>query len=259
MPVPPGRCCAWQDFEETTMQIAPGVYEIGAAKWGYFKAGYTKAFLVEDGHGLIVIDTFYDDDAHLFLDQIARLGKKPADIKHILLTHGHRGHLGGMAALKRLSGAPIYGHAWEADIIAGDRPMHNPSLFAFDPIQPWPITTIGQITGRWNKHKGLPVDQLVDEGDKVGPFEVLHTPGHTPGHLAFYWPDRKLLFTGDAFVTWPRITPGWRSTMLNEPLSWETLNRLATLDVEVIGPGHGDSITASGSAVLRALAHKGSV
>jgi len=239
------------------MEIAPGIYEIGARDFGgYFKAGYTKAFLIDDGDGLYVIDTFYDDDAQLFLDEIARMGKKPSDIKHIILTHGHRGHLGGMAALKRLSGAPVYGHVWEADIISGDRPMQVPSIFAFNPIQSWPITTIGQITGPFNRHKGVPVDQLIDEGDRIGVLEVLHTPGHTPGHLTFYWPERKALFTGDSFVTWPKIVPGWKSTMLNEPQSWESLARMAALDVEVIGPGHGNSIAAGGGTVLRNLLKK---
>ena len=239
------------------MEIAPGIYEIGARDLGgYFKAGYTKAFLIDDGDGLYVIDTFYDDDAQLFLDEIARMGKKPSDIKHIILTHGHRGHLGGMAALKRLSGAPVYGHVWEADIISGDRPWQNPSFFAFRPIQPWPITTVGQITAPFNHHKGVPVDTLIDEGDHIGGLEVLHTPGHTPGHLAFYWPERKALFTGDSFVTWPLITPGWKSTMLNVPQSWEALARMAALDVEVIGPGHGNSIAAGGGTVLRNLLKK---
>jgi glyoxylase-like metal-dependent hydrolase (beta-lactamase superfamily II) len=235
------------------MKIAPGVYEIGALTRGYFKAGYTKAFIVEYEEGLVIIDTFYDGDAQLFLDEIARMGKTPQDIKHIALTHAHRGHLGGMAALKRLSGAPIYAHEWEADIIAGNRPIHNPHLFAFDPIQAWPIIFFGQLTARWNPFDPMPVDQLVDEGSKIGPLQVLHTPGHTPGHLAFYWPERQVLFTGDAFVTWPLITPGWHSTMLNKPQSWDTLERMSALDVEVIGPGHGSSITKGGSAVLKAL------
>jgi glyoxylase-like metal-dependent hydrolase (beta-lactamase superfamily II) len=238
------------------MEIVPGIYEIGADKGGYFKAGYTKAFMIDDGDGLIILDAFYDDDAQLFLDEIALIGKTPQDIKHILMTHAHRGHLGGLATLKRLSGAPVYSHAWEADIIAGDRPMHNASIFAFDPIQSWPITTIGQIIGPWNRHEGVPVDQLIDEGDKVGPIEVLHTPGHTPGHLTFYWPERRALFTGDSFVTWPSIVPGWDSTMLNEPQSWDSLDRMTTLDVEVIGPGHGDSIRQNGSQVLKNLAKK---
>lgn len=240
-------------------EITPGVYEVGANQWGYFKAGYTKAFIVDYGAGLIIIDTFYDKDAKLILDAIAGIGKKPADIKHIALTHAHRGHLGGMATLRRLSGAPIYAHEWEADIIAGDRAVQNPDFFAMDPLLAWPIISIGQLTGRWNKHEGQPVDQLIDEGDQIGPLRVIYTPGHTPGHVAFYWPERKTLFTGDAFVTWPLITPGWRCTMLNEPQSWETLKRMATLDVEVIGPGHGDSITQNGRAVMNTLAQKGTV
>ena len=241
------------------MEIAPGVYEIGATKRGYLKAGYTKAFLIEDNESLIVIDTFYDADAKLILDEIARIGKRPGDIKHILLTHAHRGHLGGMATLKRLSGAPIYAHEWEADIVSGNRHRQEPSIFAFSPIKAWPIISFGQLTAHWNKHDARPVDQLIDEGDQIGPLKVHHTPGHTPGHLAFYWPEHKVLFTGDAFVTWPLITPGWRCTMLNITQSWETLERMATFDVEVICPGHGNSITENGAEVLKTLAAKGKV
>ena len=238
------------------MKIAPGIYEVGAVKRGYFKAGYTKAFIVEYEDGIIVVDTLYDDDAQLILDEISRIGKTPQDIKHILMTHAHRGHMGGMAALKRLSGAPIYAHEWEADIIAGDRAVQAPDIFVPDPIQTWPIIFFGNLTLRWNKHKGVPVDQLIDEGDKVGPLQVLYTPGHTPGHLAFLWPEQKALFSGDAFVTWPKIDPGWRNTMLNVPQSWETLDRMASLDVELICPGHGTSITKGGSAVMKAVAKK---
>ena len=49
------------------------------------------------------------------------LGRSPGDLEHIALTHAHRSHLGGLAKLKRLSGALVYAHEWEADIIAGER------------------------------------------------------------------------------------------------------------------------------------------
>lgn len=233
------------------MELVPGIYDFGG---GYFNAGNTKAFLIEYGDGLILIDTLYNNDAHLILEELQSIGKTAEDIKHIVMTHGHRGHLGGLDVIKRLSNAPIYGHPWEADIISGDRKRQTVDVFVTDPIQSWPIIFIGELTSRFNKHVGRPVDVLVNEGDQIGPLQVLHTPGHTPGHLAFYWPERRMLFTGDAFVTWPRYCPGWPNAMLNVPQSWETLDRLATLDVDIICPGHGDSITSNGSAILQELA-----
>ena len=98
------------------MEIAPGVYSMGQRK-----GGRVHAFLLDDGTDLTLIDTLYDTDAHRVLDQIGRIGRTVTDLKRIVLTHAHRSHLGGLAELKRRSGATIHAHEWEADIIAGDR------------------------------------------------------------------------------------------------------------------------------------------
>jgi glyoxylase-like metal-dependent hydrolase (beta-lactamase superfamily II) len=242
------------------MEITPGVYDVAPPpNKGYFKAGFSKAVIVDAGDGLIVLDTLYDADARDILAELKRIGKTPADIKHIVLTHAHRGHLGGLAALKQLSGAPVYAHPWEADIISGDRGRQEPSIFVTNPIKSYPIIFFGRLTAPINKHKPLPVDYLIEEGDKIGPLEAVHTPGHTPGHLAFYWPERRVFITGDAFVTWPVHCPGWPNAMLNHKQSWETLDKMAQFDTEVIAPGHGDSIRENGAAALRTLAAKGKV
>jgi glyoxylase-like metal-dependent hydrolase (beta-lactamase superfamily II) len=241
------------------MEIATGVYDVAPPKRGYFKAGYSKAVIVDGGDGLIVLDTLYDADAGDILTELKRIGKTAVDIKHIVLTHAHRGHLGGLATLKRLSGAPVYAHPWEADIISGDRARQEPSFFVTNPMQSYPIIFFGRLTAAFNKHEPLAVDHLIDEGDQIGPLQVVHTPGHTPGHLAFYWPERRVLITGDAFVTWPVHCPGWPNAMLNRKQSWETLDKMAQFDAEVIAPGHGDSITEDGAAALQTLAAKGKV
>ena len=67
-------------------------------------------------------------------DQIRALGGTLADLKRIVVTHAHRSHLGGLATLKRLSGARVYSHAWEADIIAGERAAQQVSWWPQDPI-----------------------------------------------------------------------------------------------------------------------------
>ncbi|MBP6786450.1 MAG: MBL fold metallo-hydrolase [Candidatus Promineofilum sp.] len=241
------------------MELTTGVYDVAPPKRGYLKAGYSKAVIVDSGDGLIVIDTLYDADAKDILDEMKRMGKGPADIKHIVLTHAHRGHLGGLATLKRLSGAPVYAHPWEADIISAQRSRQEPSVFVTTPIQSYPIIFFGRLTAAINKHIPLAVDVLIEEGDSIGPLQAVHTPGHTPGHLAFYWPERRVFITGDAFVTWPIHCPGWPNAMLNHEQSWETLNKMAEFDAEIIAPGHGDSITKNGAAALRALAARGKV
>jgi glyoxylase-like metal-dependent hydrolase (beta-lactamase superfamily II) len=241
------------------MEIAAGVHDVAPPKRGYLKAGYSKAVIVDYGDGVIVIDTLYDADAGDILDELKRMGRTPADIKHIVLTHAHRGHLGGLATLKRLSGAPTYAHPWEADIISGDRGRQEPSFFVLKPIQTYPIIFFGRLTSAFTKHEPLTVDHMIGDGDQIGPLQVVHTPGHTPGHLVLYWPERRVLITGDAFVTWPMHCYGWPNSMLNHKQSWESLIKMAELDAEVLSPGHGDSIRQNGAAVLRNLIARGKI
>src|SRR5438309_6848884 len=97
-----------------TMRIASGVYSMG--NW---KGGQVRAFLLDDGHELTLVDTLFETDARLILDEIRSVGRTPSNLKRIVLSHAHRSHLGGLAALKRLSGAVIYAHDWEAGIVDG--------------------------------------------------------------------------------------------------------------------------------------------
>ncbi len=74
-----------------------------------FFAGTVPAsvHLIDTGDGLIVFDVGYQSQLHLVVDSLYRLGFDPRRIKLILITHGHIDHLGGAAALRRLSGAKI--------------------------------------------------------------------------------------------------------------------------------------------------------
>ena len=88
------------------MEIAAGVYSMDQST-----GGHVHAFLLDDGEGLTLIDTLFDTDAGRILDRLSALGKSAEDLKHIILTHAHRSHLGGLAVLKDLSGATVYSHA----------------------------------------------------------------------------------------------------------------------------------------------------
>jgi glyoxylase-like metal-dependent hydrolase (beta-lactamase superfamily II) len=189
----------------------------------------------------------------LIFKEFDRLGRPVASLKHIVLTHAHRSHLGGLATLKRVSGATIWAHEWEADIIAGDRKAQPVTLRPKPPLRTLP-QRIGLAAGV--SAPGCPVDRFLKDGDRVGPIQVMHTPGHTPGHLVMYWPERQALFTGDKIATWPRMDSGWAGFQLNEAEFRKSFIRMVTEfypRVQILGVGHGEPVARDATSEMRAL------
>jgi glyoxylase-like metal-dependent hydrolase (beta-lactamase superfamily II) len=231
-------------------ELAPGIHSLGGRK-----GGRVRAFLLEAGNELTLVDTLFEDDAKQVLAAIDALGRQPADLKRIVLTHAHRSHLGGVAALKRATGATVLGHAWEADIVSGDRAAQSVGLKPARPLRTYPFQ-VGIFLNR-PRHAPCPVDEAVEDGAQVGPLQVLHLPGHSPGHLGFYWPERGFLIAGDAIATWPRFEGGWPAFTINPTRHAESLRRMAELEAPLVGVGHGDAITVDAVDRVHALAEKG--
>lgn len=110
-----------------------------------------------------------------------KLDDEGLQLTHILLTHTHFDHVGGLAELKTLTGAPIYVHPQAVSMLAQGADMAR--LWDIPMEQP------------------PPADELLQEGQqlKIGKIalHVWETPGHAPGHVSFYAPDYHLLFDGD--------------------------------------------------------------
>ncbi len=83
---------------------------------------------------------------------------------------------------------------------------------------------------------------------------MLHAPGHSPGHLAFSWPERSFLIAGDAIATWPSLCPGWTAFNLNPKQHAVSVRRMAALDARIVGVGHGAPITEDAADRVHALA-----
>ena len=226
------------------MEVAPGIYSLGDGQ-----GGRVRAYLLDDGQGITVVDSLMAADARLVLAELGRIGRAPADIKHLIMTHAHRSHLGGLARLKELSGAPIYAHEWEADIMSADRVAQPVSSRPYRPYRVWQLQLALNLN--LSKHPPIQVDEYIHEGDRVGPLTVLYAPGHSPGHLAFYWPERRALIAGDAVCTWPVFMLGWRGFMLNVRQHKASVRRLAELDSDILLSGHGDPLPAGGAQRIR--------
>jgi glyoxylase-like metal-dependent hydrolase (beta-lactamase superfamily II) len=230
------------------MEVVPGVHCLGGRK-----GGHVRAFLLDDGgRDLTLVDTLFEPDGRLVLEALRELGRPVRHLRHIAITHAHRGHLGGLAALKRASGALVYADAWEADVIAGRRPAQGPrTLWPRQSLRLWPLQ-LRLARGR-AQHEPCEIDWAITDGDEVGPLRVVGTPGHTPGHVSFHWPERGVLIAGDMITTWPELSAGWDAFNLNREQHALSLRRVARLEAEVVCPGHGDPITAGAAAHVRSL------
>jgi glyoxylase-like metal-dependent hydrolase (beta-lactamase superfamily II) len=235
------------------VQLAPGITCIGEDAGGSRQTrGYVRAFLVEDGKDLTLIDTLGDDHPFLVLAAIRRLGRSITDLQRIWLTHAHFSHLCGLAALKRLSGATVASHQWEAGIISGERKATRVSIVPKRPLRAYYPFQIGLALGLGD-HKPCEVDEVLEDQHEAGGLTVFHTPGHTPGHFAFWHADTKVLLSGDAIVTWPELAAGWDSFTLDEAARRESLGKMAALRPEKVGVGHGDPLERDAAATVDTL------
>jgi glyoxylase-like metal-dependent hydrolase (beta-lactamase superfamily II) len=231
----------------SAVELTPGLWSLGQKK-----GGRVHAFLCDDGAKLTLVDTLFDTDGQRILAALDQLGRQPSDLRHIVITHGHRSHLGGLAALADVTGAEVYAHPWEADIVGGDREAQRVSLIPHKPLRAYFPFQFGSALGL-GKHPPRKVDHTVSGGDRIGPLHVLDAAGHSPGHLAFWWPERNALIAGDAIATWPSFLPGWPSFTLNEHAHRATLRRLAEIEPEILTVGHGEPILTDARARIRDL------
>jgi glyoxylase-like metal-dependent hydrolase (beta-lactamase superfamily II) len=235
------------------VKLADGITCIGDQAGGSFKTrGYVRAFLVEDGKDLTLIDTLGDDHPFPVLAAIRQLGRSVSDLKRIWLTHAHFSHICGLAALKRLSGATVASHQWEAGIIMGERKAERVSIIPKRPYKAYIPFQLGLALGKGD-HKPCPVDEALEHEHEEGGLTVLHTPGHTPGHVAFWSEKHGVLLSGDAIVTWPYLAAGWDSFTLDEAARRESLRTMAGLAPKKVGVGHGEPIEKNAAEAVNSL------
>lgn len=231
-------------------EIAPGIYAIGM--------GYVNAFLIDAGDGLTLVDSGLPKRKDKLLGAIAKLGRTPADLKHILITHHHIDHAGSLADLKAATGAESYVHAADSPIVRGDQPQPGPN----------PASLLGRVAGPLLSRVSpdftpAAVDHEVADGDELavaGGVTAIHTPGHTPGHLAFLLPGHGgVLFAGDAAGNVLRLglpTGMFGMFTADYARARESFAKIAALEFDIACFGHGRVLKGEANLKFRRLAEK---
>jgi glyoxylase-like metal-dependent hydrolase (beta-lactamase superfamily II) len=198
-----------------------------------------NAFLLDTESGLVLIDTGIPGSSHKIEEALSSIGKKPTDIRHIIMTHCHADHSGSLAEMKNKTGAPAIMHPVDATMLEtgnAKRPlMPGPGLFNT-------ILCKLILRGAPSEIKAAKIEHKVLDGETMlCGLKAIHVPGDCEGQLAFLWPQHGgVLIAADtaAHIFGLAFSPMYED--LEE--GRRSLSKLAALDFEVACFGHGNPI-----------------
>ncbi len=213
------------------------------------RLGAVNAYLVREDDGLTLVDTTIARSASAILSAARDLG---APIVRILLTHAHGDHVGSLDALHdALPGAEVGISVRDARFLTGDK-----SLDGGEP---------GKARGGYPKVATTP-DRRLEPGERVGSLEVVASPGHTPGHVAFLDTRDRTLIAGDAYQTLGGIAvsgvvrplfPFPALATWHKPTAAQSGRALHALSPSRLAVGHGAVLEDPGAEMERAVAAAG--
>lgn len=206
----------------STASAAGSDDETAAGTWGRVNLGFVSAYVLARNGELAVVDTGQSGSVEAIGQTISDLGYNFGDVKHVALTHHHPDHVGSIAALREAAqNAVTYAGVLDLEQISAD-----------------------DIVG-------------VDDGDEIMGMQVIHTPGHTEGHICLLDELTGTLVAGDAMNgadggvagANPRFTP-------DMDRAGESIEKLAQLQFDTVFFGHGEPLIGGASAAVADLASR---
>jgi glyoxylase-like metal-dependent hydrolase (beta-lactamase superfamily II) len=206
------------------------------------KYRFVNAYLVREDDGYTLVDTMMSAAGEV-IDTAEAAG---IPIRRIALTHGHGDHAGSLDALKERLGNSVQVLIPELDdrILAGEK------------------VTEGKLPGSWPTVKTR-ADVRLTHGERVGSLEVVATPGHTPGHVAFRDTRDGSVIAGDVFTSIGKVSVT-SHYYLRFPLAtmgtWErgtdleSARTVRALEPSILVVGHGPAVRNPGAAIDQAIA-----
>ena len=179
----------------------------------------SNVYIFED----VIVDTGTGDNIKYIKDSMKKAGITVADLSLIVNTHNHYDHIGG----NKCFDLEVAMHREDAKAIEADDDK----------------ATVASMFG--SSINGMKVDRILEEGDKIHDFKVIHTPGHTRGGICLY--NGETLISGDTVFAGGgcgRMDIGGDINDMKK-----SLKRLSKLDVKYLLPGHGPWVNDGSSHI----------
>jgi glyoxylase-like metal-dependent hydrolase (beta-lactamase superfamily II) len=214
------------------LEPAPGVVGV--------EAGGSYVWVIRTPHGAALIDAGMDAQGKAILEELDREHLNSANVNTIFVTHGHRDHIGALAAFPI---AKIWVGPGDAELIRGER--KSKALMArlaakYSPKAP-PAPRLDDLEG---------LDKVDFDGERM---QIIHTPGHTPGSTMYLY--KNILFTGDSlFANKNGLIYPPRFICDDPAANRASIPQLKNFSFDIIADGHTGFTTNAHEKLLQFLA-----
>lgn len=227
------------------IEVAPGVWRIPT-----MPRDLVNSYLLRNDDGsLALIDTGIKGAPKRIIAAIEEIDGSAQDVTTILLTHAHNDHAGGAREMASAVGRGTTVHEHDAEFVrTGTGTPLDPS------------TRLGRMLKRAPAADPAPVERTLTDGEVLpiaGGLQVLHTPGHSPGHVSLLHLETGTLVTGDAIWNmWSRRTWPMLAFCTSAPMTERTAHRLAEVEYATAAFTHGPHIADEGRDAVREFLRK---
>lgn len=230
-------------------EILPGLWDVDEV------GSMVHVYLWEWDGGVSLIDMGVPGNETKILDGVRRIGYQPSDIRRLIVTHADVDHVGSLKALKRITHAPVACHTVEKALLEHPE-RRGPSSTPLG-LLVRPIFALLRFAPALRVEPVSP-DEIYVDGDRLPEgFVIIHTPGHTPGHVSLLHPEKRFLIAGDALNTRtgplsgppPIFTPDMENAHRSIWKLWKKYGDA----YDTIVFGHGDPIRENASAAVKGL------